>query len=128
MDSQRERQLESTLTARYSRPVRVTQRPDQQICVVFEPSGDRGRVGLLVTASGIGWTVSDRGATSAMYGLDLDMVIAKLAPFDASLVRDGDEIVSHSAGRSLAECVAEFVDSIEFVPVLVGLSSMELAA
>ena len=128
MDSQKERQLESTLTARCGRPVKVTQRPNNRVCVVFEPSGDRGRVELTVIGAGTGWTVSDRGSIGAVYGLDLDFLIAKLAPFDADLVRSGDEIISHSHGRSFAEAVAEFVDSIEFAPVLTGLFANQAVA
>ena len=121
MDSQKERQLESTLTEWCARPVKVTQRTNGQICFVFEPSGDRGRVELSVAGAGTEWIVSDRGAVGALYGLDLGFVIDKLAAFDAALIRSGDEIITHSGGRSLAEAVAEFVESIEFVPVLAGL-------
>ena len=128
MNSLKERQLESTLTARCCRPVKVTQRPDNQICVVFEPSGDRGRVELVVSGSGTGWTVSDRGAFGAQYGLDVDFLIAKLTAFDAVLLRRGDEIITHSSSRSLAEAVAEFVDSIEFGPVLCGLFANQAVA
>ncbi len=128
MDSRSERQLESTLTARYGRPVKVAQRLNDQICIVFEPTQDRGRVELVVASAGVGWTVSDRGATSKLYGLDIDFMITKLAAFDGSLVRRGNEIITISDGRSLAETIAEFVDSIEFVPVLAGLFANDLAA
>ncbi len=130
MNSKKERQLESTLAVRCRRPVKVTQRPNDQICVVLEPSGDRGRVELTVAGAGTGWTVSDRGAVSALYGLDLnlDLVIAKLTAFDSSLVRRGDEIISHSNGRSFVEAAAEFADSIEFVPVLAGLFANQAVA
>jgi hypothetical protein len=128
MDSRKERQLELILAARCSRPVKVTQRPNDQICVVFEPSGDRGRVELVVVGAGIGWVVSDRGAIGALYGLDLDFVIAKLTAFDAGLVRRGEEIITHGNGRSFAEAVTEFVDSIEFVPILAGLFANAVAA
>lgn len=128
MDSRKERQLESTLSARYGRPVKVNQRPNQTICIVFEPSGDRGRLELVVAGAGTGWTVSDRGAASAVYGLDIGFVITKLGAFDNALVRRGDEIITHSNGRTLAETVAEFVDSIEFVPVLAGLFANDVAA
>lgn len=121
MNSEKERQLESTLTARCGRPVKVMQRPNDDICVVFEPCDDRGRVELTVVGAGIGWVVSDRGAIGVLYGLDLDFVIAKLTAFDAALERRGDEIISHSHGRSFVECVAEFADNIEFAPVLAGL-------
>lgn len=128
MDDQKERQLESTLTARCNRSVKVTQRVNGQICIVVEPSGDRGRVELTVVGAGTGWIVSDRGAVGSLYDLDLDFAIAKLTAFDAALVRCGDEIISHSDCRSLSETVAEFVDSIEFVPVLAGLFANEPAA
>ena len=128
MNSLKEQQLESTLTARCCRPVKVTQRPNNQICVVFEPSGDRGRVELVVIGAGTGWTVSDRGAFGALYGLDVDFVIAKLTALDADLVRRGDEIITHSNSRSLPEAVAEFVDSIEFGPVLCGLFANQAVA
>jgi hypothetical protein len=130
MDSRKERQLESVLAARCNRPVKVTQRPNNQICVVFEPSRDRGRVELTVVGAGVGWIVSDRGAVSALYGLDLDLdfVIAKLTAFDTALVRRGDEIISHSNGRSFVESAAEFADSIEFVPVLAGLFANQAVA
>ena len=121
MNSQKERQLESTLAVRCDRPVKVSQRPNDDICVVFEPSGDRGRIELTVVGAGTGWIVSDRGATKSLYGLDVDFVTAKLDAFDAALVRRGDEIISHSNGRSFVETVAEFTDSIEFVPILSGL-------
>jgi len=128
MDSRKEQELESKIGARCGRPVKVMQRENNQISVVFEPCSDRGRVELTVVGAGIGWTVSDRGATGALYGLDIDVVIAKLEVFDAGLVRRGDEIISQSGGRSFVESVAEFVDSIEFVPVLVGLFANESVA
>lgn len=128
MDSKKERQLESTLAARCGRLVKVRQRVENQISIVFEPSRDRGRVELVVVGAGTGWAVSDRGAVAAVYGLDLDFVIAKLAAFDAQLTRRGDELISHSDCRSLAETVAEFVDHIEFAPVIAGLCATDLAA
>lgn len=128
MECREEEHLESALTAQCGRTVRVSRCRNDAICVVLEPTGDRGRVELVATGSDHRWTVSDRGAVGGMYGLDLDCVIAKLSAFGTSLSRRGDELVADTDGRSLAEAVAEFVDSIEFVPVLVGLLANELAA
>ncbi len=128
MDSRKERQLESTLTARYGRPVKVTQRLGDRISIVFEPTRDRGRVELVAAGAGAGWMVSDRGAASRLYGLDIDAVISRLAAFDNSLTRRDNEIITFSDGRSLAETIAEFADSIEFIPVLAGLFANDIAA
>ncbi|MGB3736177.1 MAG: hypothetical protein WA964_14560 [Ilumatobacter sp.] len=106
----------------------MRQHSDDEIRVVLEPTGDRGRVELVATGSDVRWTVSDRGAVGALYGLELDFVMAKLIGFGTALTRRGDELVTDTDDRSLAEAVAEFVDSIEFVPVLVGLFADELAA
>lgn len=128
MDRHAELNLENALTAHCRRTVRVRQHSDDEIRVVLEPTGDRGRVELVATGSDVRWTVSDRGAVGALYGLELDFVMAKLIGFGTALTRRGDELVTDTDDRSLAEAVAEFVDSIEFVPVLVGLFADELAA
>ena len=125
MDHRAELQLGNALTAHCRRTVRVRQHSDGEICVVLEPTGDRGRVELVVTGSGQQWTITDRGAIGVLYGLDLDFVMSKLVGFGIALTRRGDELVSDTDDRSLAEAIAEFVDSIEFVPVLAGLFANE---
>lgn len=119
---------ERMLTKQCGRAVKLRERPGGATCVILEPTGDRGRVELIATGSGNSWTVSDRGAMKSLYGLDLDFVIPKLALFDTAATRSGDEIVTHTDDRSLAEAIAEFVEIIEFVPVLAGLFENELAA
>ncbi len=128
MERCEEQHLGSAITAQCGRMVRVSRCPNGAICVVLEPTGDRGRVELMATGSGHRWTVSDRGAIGELYGLDLDFVIAKLSAFGTSLSRRGGELVAETDDRSLAEAVAEFVDSIEFVPVLAGLFANDLVA
>ena len=127
MNIHAERLLGSTLGAQCGRTVRVETLSDDTFRVVLEPTGDRGRVELRVTGAAQRWTVSDRGAIKALYGIDLDLVIDKLTGFGTSLTRRGDELVAETFHRSFAESVAEFVDSIEFVPVLVGLFSTDAA-
>ena len=128
MHSVEEQHLGSELTAHCGREVRVTRLADDAVCVVLEPTGDRGRVELVATGADHRWTVTDRGAIAALYDLDLDFVITKLAGFDTALTRRGNEMVATTESQSLAEFVAEFVDSIEFVPVLAGLFANDLAA
>ncbi len=128
MDDRTKRHLESTLTAHSGRSVRVCIRNDRTVRIVLDPTGDRGRVELLATGDENHWTVSDRGAIRAIHGLDLDFVISKLAAFDTVLERRGDELVAHTDGQSLAEAVAAFVDTVEFVPVLAGLYANDIAA
>lgn len=128
MERCEEQHLGSALSAQCGRMVRVSRCPNGAICVVLEPTGDRGRLELMATGSGPRWTVSDRGAVGGLYGLDLDFVIAKLSAFGTSLSRRGGELVADTDDRSLAEAVAEFVDTIEFVPVLAGLFANEPAS
>ncbi len=128
MDDCTKRHLESDLSAHSGRTVRVCARNVGTLRIVLDPTGDRGRVELLVTGGESRWTVSDRGTTVAIHGLDLDFVIAKLAAFDTMLTRRGDELVADTGGRSLAEAVAAFVDTLEFVPVLAGLYANNVAA
>ncbi|MEP1124590.1 MAG: hypothetical protein ABJH68_11945 [Ilumatobacter sp.] len=128
MDERTTRHLESALRAHSGRSVRVGVLDDSTLRVVLDPTGDRGRVDVLATGADSRWTVSDRGATGALHGLDLDFVISKLAAFDTQLTRRGDELVADTDDRSLAEAVAAFVDTLEFVPVLVGLYANDLAA
>lgn len=127
MDIHRERLLGRTLGARCGRTVRVKKLEPDAFRIVLEPTGDRGRVELVAVGSAQRWTVSDRGAVGALYGIDLDLVIEKLTGFGTLLTRRGDELVAETYDRSLAESVAEFVDSIEFVPVLAGLYSFDAA-
>ncbi len=123
-----EQHLGSELTAHCGRQVRVTRIANDAVCVVLEPTGDRGRVELIASGAGHRWTITDRGVVSALYGLDLDFVISKISGFDTALRRRGNEMVATTDDQSLAEFVAEFVDSIEFVPVLAGLFANDRAA
>lgn len=127
MDIHEERLLGSTLGAHCGRTVRVRKLSRDEFRVVLEPTGDRGRLELRATGAAQRWTVTDRGAIGALYGIDLDLVIEKLNGFGSPITRRGDELVAETSGHSFADSMAEFVDSIEFVPVLAGLFSADAA-
>lgn len=129
LEHREEVQLEATLTAQCGRRAGVWPRPDSSIRIVLEPSGDRGRLELIAVGSGRDWTLTDRGLIGLVFGLDLDFVVEKLADFNTSVIRRGNELIAHTDDRSLTEAVSAFVDNVEIVPVLAGLfANDQLAA
>jgi|GEM_PF-4351070 len=120
--------LESELTQLCDRQVGVSQPSGSTIRFVLEPVGDRGRLELTARLEGTAWVVSDRGFTAAVHGAELSFIDEKFAEFGCRIRRRDDELIADLRDESFADSIAQFVASLDFVPVLAGFWASDLAA
>lgn len=125
MNSQEHRHLEIALAERCARTVKVTQFDRAVLRIVLQPVGDRGRIDLIASFDGRGWTTSDRGMHARLLGDDLEFILAKLGEIATPVERDGDNIIAAADDVSFVESIAQFVNMLEFIPVLAGLWSSD---